>query len=185
MPPEQRMHEVAARIEALIGDFAASPEPALQRKAQELVKLLMELYGAGLAKMLEILERDERDTTRLVEAMANDELIGSLLTLHDLHPQDSRARIVRELERVRAVAGVEVTLVEMREASARVQVHGQTRSGRISPVELRKLIEGVVQAAAPEVDHVEIEGLGDAATPELVQLTRTRPAARKTEGPLR
>lgn len=185
MPPEQAMHDVAGRIEALVGDFAASPDPALQRKAQELVKLLMELYGAGLAKILEILERDDGDTTRLVEAMASDELIGSLLILHDLHPQDSRARVIRELERVRPVAGVEVTLVELREATARVQVHGRTPSGQTSTVELRKLIEGVVRAAAPEVDHVVIEGLSDAATPALVQLTRTRPAASNEEVPVR
>src|SRR5688572_6001769 len=181
MQAEQRMPAVAARIEALAAYFAAVPDADVRQKAQELVTLIMELYGAGLATIVRVLQSEENGDGRgMLDALVRDELVASLLVLHDLHPDDSAARIGSALERVRAVAGAEVTLVRVSDATAHVHVRAQRRGSAHSALELRRLIEEVVQAAAPEVDCVAIDGLVEAEPPALVQLTRAPSSRRGT-----
>ena len=48
------------RIEALVHEIESVADPRIQSRAVELVSLLMELHGAGIARMLELLS-DDRD----------------------------------------------------------------------------------------------------------------------------
>ena len=174
------MQAVAARIDALVAQLAGVDDPVIRAQAQELVQLLMEMYGAGLARMLHAVQ-GRADGAAATEALLRDELVASLLVLHDLHPEDSAARIARGLERVRELAGADVALVGVSDTLARVQVRSQRRARAPAAAELQRLIEGVVRAAAPDVLAVEIDGLDESAVPQLVQLTRTRVAARAGE----
>lgn len=177
-----RMQESAARIQALVDQFAASPDAAVRERSQELVRLLMQLYGSGLERILHILEQQAGRDSAVIEALARDELVSSLLVLHDLHPDDSAARVARELERIRPIARAKLTLVALEERAARVRVEGGGGAKSPGAPELRRLIDEIVRAAAPEVERVEIEGLDEAHT-VLVQLTNGRPAA--SGGPAR
>ena len=66
---------------------------------------LVELYGAGLATIVAILGADRDAGPRLLDALAADPLVESLLLVHDLHPLDADARIRRALEAVRPQLG--------------------------------------------------------------------------------
>ena len=167
-PPEPPVQAVAGRINALVEHFAASTDPAVRDNARTLVQLLMEMYGAGLETMLRAVQRAEGGGDA-VEALLDDELVSSLLVLHDLHPEDAATRIGRGLERLRQLTGAELTLVDAGGAAARVRVDG--KRGARPAADLRRLIEEMVQAAAPEVERVEVDGL-EGAEPVLVQLTR-------------
>lgn len=168
--PEQQVQARAARINALVEHFAASTDPAVSQNARELVQLLMEMYGAGLETMLRALQRADREG-EATEALLDDELVSSLLVLHDLHPEDGAARIGRGLQRVRALTGADIALLGLSDTTARVRVEGQRGARAPAPADLRRLIEEIVQASAPDVVHVEVEGLGE-GSPTLVQLTR-------------
>jgi hypothetical protein len=87
MSSDQRMHAVAARIEELVGYFAAASDPHVRHEVQELVTLLMELYGTALERILQLLQHDNAHAAPASEALLRDELIASLLVLHDLHPR--------------------------------------------------------------------------------------------------
>ena len=68
--------------------------------------MLSELYGGGLARMMEIVRKGRSaDTEKLFDRFAADDLVASLLLLHDLHPEDTESRILRALERVRPYLG--------------------------------------------------------------------------------
>ena len=166
------MQAVAARIDALVAQLARVGDPEIRAQAQELVQLLMEMYGAGLARMLHAVQRGGEGAVA-TEALLRDELVASLLVLHDLHPDDKAARIARGLERVRELAGADVALVDVSDTLARVQVRAQRQARAPAAAELQRLIEGVVRAAAPDVMAVEIDGLAESTVPQLVQLTRT------------
>ena len=82
---EKRLQFVSDRIEALVREFGAQHDPAIREKAEELVRLLMELYGAGLNRMLEIVDASDKvETDALFERFASDTLISNLLVLHGL-----------------------------------------------------------------------------------------------------
>ena len=76
------------KIEALIQQIEESADPSAQAVAKELVKTLLELHGNGLERMLEIVYQSSVAGQTLIDQIAEDELVGNLLILHELHPLD-------------------------------------------------------------------------------------------------
>jgi hypothetical protein len=178
MSSDQELRAVAERIEALVHGFAQSADPAARRDAQELVRLLMTLYGAGLERILRILELEERHGGRMVGALLADDLVVSLLVLHDLHPDDVATRIAHGLERLQSATTTQLTLLEVRDGAARVKAEPRHQGAPVTPIAVRRLIDHMVHAVAPDITRVDIEGEGlpVAGSPPLIQLTRPSPA---------
>ncbi|MGH3844940.1 MAG: hypothetical protein ACRDS0_26415, partial [Pseudonocardiaceae bacterium] len=86
---------VGERVEALLAGFASNSDPAIAGRAEELVGLLVEFYGAGLARILDLLDE------QAVAPLLTDKAVAGLLVLHDLHPQSTEERVLAALERVR------------------------------------------------------------------------------------
>ncbi|MEV0715884.1 hypothetical protein AB0H87_14775, partial [Asanoa sp. NPDC050611] len=80
------------RIEALITASAAGGAVARER-AEELVRLVVDLYGAGLERLLELLHERGALGDDVLDALAADELVASLLLVHGLHPESASTRV--------------------------------------------------------------------------------------------
>jgi len=87
------------RVEALLAELRSQAGPQVAAAAEELVGSLVELYGAGLARITEILGEDESGP-KLMDKLVADPLVESLLLVHDLHPLDTSARVRRAVEEV-------------------------------------------------------------------------------------
>jgi len=72
--------QTAARLDELLADVEALPDPGQRELAHELVRTLMRFYGAGLGRMVAELP------PATLRRLADDDLVGGLLALHDLHP---------------------------------------------------------------------------------------------------
>src|SRR5256884_8525686 len=95
-------HDVEAtgeRVEALLAELRSQAGPQVAAAAEELVSCLVELYGAGLARITEIVGGDESGP-KLMDKLVADPLVESLLLVHDLHPLDTSARVRRAVEEV-------------------------------------------------------------------------------------
>jgi hypothetical protein len=79
--------DIGAEIEALLGRITAAGGPAAT-EVQELVRLLMAFYGAGLSRIVELM-RAEGAHAPLFDRLTRDPLVASLLTLHNLQPPPS------------------------------------------------------------------------------------------------
>jgi hypothetical protein len=88
------VHEVSSRIDGLLAELRADSNPHVADKAEQLVRLLMEFYGAGLEHIVSALPKEE------VLRLAADPLATNLLVLHDLHPVDVESRVQRALDSV-------------------------------------------------------------------------------------
>ncbi len=86
---------VGAEIEALIASLRQVSGPAAATDAQRLVRLVMSFYGAGLSRMLDIVRADSGGSRPLIERLASDPLVASLLTLHDLQPRSADAGLIQ------------------------------------------------------------------------------------------
>jgi hypothetical protein len=179
MSTDPEMRTVVERIDVLLRDFEAR-EPEARRAAKELVRLLMRLYGAGLERIVRILELEQRRVEPLLNTLLADDLVASLLVLHELHPEDAATRIMRGLERLEADAGSHLTLVDIRDGAVVVRAEGADPS---APIDFRRVIEETVRAAAPDVESVEIDGLPSPVAAGLVQLQRRPPARLASELP--
>ena len=97
------VRESSARIDELLDDLEQSAVPAVLERVQELLSCVMALYGAGLDRTIDlVLEAGQLDLAR---RLADDEIVGNLLVLHDLHPDDVETRVNDALERVRPYLG--------------------------------------------------------------------------------
>ncbi len=156
---ERRLAELIAALDAL-------PDPRAREQAKELLQVVIEVHGAGLARLMEIVGAAEAGSA-IVEAMVLDERVAGLLLLHDLHPQPLEVRVKRAVDRLRAQLGtraIRIELVSVSQGEARLALAGGSNGKAIGMTALRQEIEHAVFALAPDVGAVRIEGLGDAET---------------------
>ena len=155
---EQDWQAAGERIESLI-DASASAGPVARARAEELVRLIADLYGAGLERLLGLLHAHGALTDEVLAAVAGDDLVSALLLVHGLHPDDAATRIERALDGIRpalAAHGAEVELVEVAaEAEARLRLVGGGDGCSASSV--KQTIQSAVEAAAPEIASVRID----------------------------
>ena len=178
------VRSAGARVEELLDGLRAGP-PSAALAAEELVGLLVGLYGGGLAAIVELLREQGEAGTAVLAAMADDPRIEGLLLLHDLHPLDVDARIQQALDRVRPYLGSHaggVQYLGVAGGVARLRLEGSCDGCPSSTVTVELAIRGAVEDAAPEVTQVVVEGVAAAPEPGLLQIGR-RPADAPTAGP--
>ncbi|MFF0226834.1 hypothetical protein [Streptomyces sp. NPDC004629] len=173
------------RIEEVLDRLSGTADPAAVAAAEELVRSLMEFYGAGLARILELLSAPE-DRPR-VEALFGDGLVASLLLLHDLHPEDLTARIGRALHGIdgagrggagRGGRGV-LDVLGFDEATGTLRLRAVSGCGcgcAAGAPDLRRAAEDALSCFAPEVTAVEVRTEPSPEEPALLQIG-TRPGA--------
>ena len=67
---------------------------------KELVQLLMDVHGAGLERMMEIVFESEGSGPAIIDKLGNDSITSSLLLLYSLHPDDLETRVHKAMERI-------------------------------------------------------------------------------------
>jgi len=166
-------------METLLGEIEKLPDQNAKSKAAEVVGVLLDLYGEGLARMMEaVAEGEERET--LFDAFSKDELVSHLLLLHGLHPLDLQTRVVMALEEVRPYLrshGGNVELLGVEEGVARLRMQGSCSGCPSSTVTLRLAIEEAIQKTAPDLEGIEAEGVAEEPKPTIV----AGPTLRKKE----
>ncbi|MFD8542780.1 hypothetical protein [Streptomyces sp. NPDC059649] len=182
-PAAPSAEEAGRRVEELLDRLTHHADPETGAAAEELVRVLMDFYGAGLARIMHHLERTPDGTgplPALRTALLGDPLVAGLLALHDLHPEDTEARIGRALDSVRGrhpadSAGFDPDTGTLRlraDASGGCGCSGTDGAGR-------QTVEAAVSTFAPEVTTVEWETAPAADEPVLLQISR-RPSAPAT-----
>lgn len=164
------------RIQALLAACAADG-PAAQARAEQLVREVVDLYGAALTKVMALV-----DDPVLAGRLAADDLVGSLLLVHGAHPLDVTERVSRALERVRPYLGShggDVRLLGIADGVVRLALAGSCTSCPSSATTLELAVQDAVRAAAPEIDS--IEAVPDGSAPLIAVdslMSRVRPAGR-------
>jgi hypothetical protein len=161
--------ETGRRVEQLLDSLASASEPQLRMHAEELVSLLLSLYGEGLGRIVSAAGQ------QLQAHLCEDELVSELLILHGLHPVDIETRI-------RAVVGDEAELLDVTaDGVARLRRTAAPASGCGScHDDGPSRLEATILAAVSDVTAVEIEQIAVAQTGPLIpveSLFRDRPAA--------
>jgi Fe-S cluster biogenesis protein NfuA/nitrite reductase/ring-hydroxylating ferredoxin subunit len=148
------------RIDALL-DASGSGGAMARERAEELVRLTADLYGTGIRRILDIVYDAGRLDDEVLETLAADELVASLLIVHGLHPYDVTTRVERALESVRPYLGSHGGDVELLEVSedgvVRLRLLGSCDGCPSSSVTLKLAVEGAIETAAPEITSIDVE----------------------------
>lgn len=170
---------VAERVGVLLTEIGGIADPRLTERTEDLVSLLMQFYGAGIRRILETADEAGLLEGPLLDGLVKDELVSSLLVIHDLHPLDLPTRVQDALDRVRPYLGShggDVEIMAIEGDVVRVRMEGSCSSCPSSTVTLNLAIEKAILDAAPEISRIEAEGVEEAPTGQLIQLGARRGA---------
>ncbi|GII78380.1 hypothetical protein Sru01_33620 [Sphaerisporangium rufum] len=172
--PDEAAHDVRAaghRVEALIEELGALADPVARARAEELVRLLVGLYGAALDRVMRAVV--ECEAAEVLRRLTADETVAGLLVVHDLHPLGTADRVRAALrdagERLNLAAG-DLELLEATEDAVRVRLAGGHGCAARA---LTDAVREAVRAAAPEAAAVEVEA---GTAPPLLQIGLRAPA---------
>ena len=161
------------KIGGLVQDLDTAPAPALRSTAKELVQLLMELHGAGLDRILDIVFKSGDSGARVIDDLGQDSLVSSLLVLYGLHPDDLQTRVERKLKRIDSQLhkmGAEANLVSVIEGDVGVRVTLDGHTCGSTSASVRTMIEDAIYEVAPDVTSLRVEGLEERKGSGFVQL---------------
>jgi Fe-S cluster biogenesis protein NfuA/nitrite reductase/ring-hydroxylating ferredoxin subunit len=156
MEGDAQWRSAGDRIQTLLDATSAGGAVARER-AEQLVREVVELYGAGLSRILDAVG-DQADPSMLDRLVADD-LVASLLLVHGLHPHDLHRRVSDALDRVRPYLGShggDVHLLDIVGDTVQLQFAGSCKSCPSSAVTLELAVEDAIRAAAPEVSSIEV-----------------------------
>jgi Fe-S cluster biogenesis protein NfuA len=157
MSEEKEFQRLSQRIERLIARIEAAPDPGARADALELTRSLMELHGAALDRLMEVVARAGASGYALMDDFASDDLVASLLLLYGLHPHDLETRVRKALDRTRPFMhshGGDVELLSVVEGVVRLRLVGSCRSCPSSTMTLKLAIEQAIYEAAPDVTEI-------------------------------
>lgn len=153
--------DAAATVERLLADAELLPNPHARALARALAAALVDLVGAGMTRVIDIAGPS------VARQLADDELVGSLLVLAGMHPDDVAARAAKAL----AAATAELASLGVEVDAA----HGVVGEGdgdgvrvRLSAVRgavpdaarVQAMVEAIVIGRAPDCEVVVVELAG-------------------------
>jgi hypothetical protein len=163
---------VAEQLTATLARLGRRPDAEVE-EARDAVRGVLELHGAGLARVLDLAR--EAAGPALVATLAADPLVGHLLALHGLHPVALDARVRDAVDRLTRRERA-VTLVELAPDAVRVRL---SPAGDVADTaRLTRLVEDALCEAAPDAPPLVIDAVPSPRG--LVPVTRLlegRPAA--------
>jgi Fe-S cluster biogenesis protein NfuA len=169
--PRQRgeFHLRTERVEKLAARLESAGDPEIRATALDLVQSVVELHAAALQRLVDSLMRTPEGEQALTEALQND-LISSMLLLHNLHPDDIETRVLRGIQKVRPYLkshGGDVEFAGVRDGIVHLRLHGTCGSCPSSSITLKNAVEDALFEVAPDI--VEIVSDNSATT------TQSRP----------
>ena len=153
--------ELVERVQDLLGSLDEIADPVAQARVQELVGTVLELYGAGLERILGVIADAGEGAIHIRNALLDDGIVASLLLIHGLYPVPLEERIAEAVESVRPFlashgGGVEILSVE--DGVARLRLQGSCNGCPASASTLEHALKEAIDEAAPDLLALEVEG---------------------------
>jgi Fe-S cluster biogenesis protein NfuA/nitrite reductase/ring-hydroxylating ferredoxin subunit len=167
-PPGERRDDLLLRVQELQARLDAADDEATREVAEELVSAVVQMYGAGLERVVGALLEAGTEGERLAATLAEDPVVVPLLLIHDLHPVPLADRVQGALEQVRPYMeshGGNVELLSLRDGVARISLRGSCSDCAASAMTLELAIKQALEDAAPDLEGLEVEGVGVTPAP--------------------
>jgi len=170
---EKDFQKRVQKIGELVQQLEAIADPASRAGAKELVQLLMDLHGAGLERMLEIVFKAGEPGGQIIDNLGRDPLVSSLLILYGIHPEELQTRIERKLEQIGSKLrkmGAEASLIGAKDGNVvvRIKVDGHACGSTLRTVQ--STVEEAMFEAAPDMKSLLVEGVEEKSAAGFVAL---------------
>jgi Fe-S cluster biogenesis protein NfuA/nitrite reductase/ring-hydroxylating ferredoxin subunit len=148
------------RVQALTADLESLEDGPARRCGEELTAAVVEMYGAGLERIMGALE----EAPGVRDALLDDGIVASLLLIHDLYPVPLEERVAEALQRVRPYMeshGGNVELLGIEGGVARLRLQGSCSSCQASQSTLELAVRQALEELAPDLEGMDVEGMAE------------------------
>ncbi len=173
MAEKREFHARTERIEELVNKLERASDPELHTAAIELVQSVMELHGAALERLLDIVSQSNEGESVTGKFVADD-LVASVLLLHGLHPEEMETRVLRALDNVRPFLhsnGADVELVSIADRVVKLRVQKEGGGCASTAATMKSAVEDAVTEVAPDAAQIMAEVVHQPASSKLVVIT--------------
>jgi Fe-S cluster biogenesis protein NfuA len=158
----QQIGEMVERLES-------TADPNARAAAKELLASLMALNGAALERILGLASEAGEAGRSLIGKWGRDDLVGSVLLLYGLHPEDLQARVTRALDKTRGYLESHAAHAELisvgQDGVVTLRLHVKANGGCGSAAaSVKAHLEVAVQDAAPDATSIVVQETGAALT---------------------
>lgn len=154
--------ELVQRVQELQEELEAAGDSAPRELAEELVSCVVQMYGAGLGRIMAAIAAAGEAGDMVAAGLTDDPLVSTLLLIHDLHPVPLADRVQAALDSVRPYMeshGGNVELLSLEDGVARIHLRGSCSDCSASSVTLELAIKQALEDAAPDLEGLEVEGV--------------------------
>jgi Fe-S cluster biogenesis protein NfuA/nitrite reductase/ring-hydroxylating ferredoxin subunit len=158
---EAAPEELIDRFRELHADLERIEDPRARAGCEELIAVVLDLYGEGLRRIFAALEDGGEPAAGLREQLADDGVVASLMLIHDLYPVPLAERVGEALDSVRPYMeshGGDVELLAVEDGIARIRLSGSCDGCPASASTLELAIKQALDARAPDLEALEVEG---------------------------
>jgi Fe-S cluster biogenesis protein NfuA len=169
------------RIERLVERLTSLEDSEARTAALDLLQALMDLHGAGISRMVELLGEAGESGRKSLAKLGGDPMVCGLMVLYGVHPVALQDRVNDAIEKVRPHVhkqGGTVEVLAVAEGTVRVSIHSSSNGCHSSPDALKLVVEQAIREAAPEVIEVVADGV-PASTSGFIPLTQVQPAMKE------
>jgi len=166
--------QLVERVQDLQAALEACDESVPRGLAEELMSAVVQMYGAGLERILDSLVEAGPEGVRVAASLPDDPLVATLLLIHDLHPVPLEQRVQQALDSVRPYMeshGGNVELLSVERGVARIHLRGSCSDCSASSVTLELAIKQAIEEAAPDLEGLEVEGVAPQSLPVVMSET--------------
>jgi Fe-S cluster biogenesis protein NfuA/nitrite reductase/ring-hydroxylating ferredoxin subunit len=135
--------------------------------AQELVGAVIAMYGDGLGRIVAAIESSREAGAAILDHLAQDGAVASLLLIHDLYPVSLQDRVLEALDTVRPYMeshGGNVELLGIEDGVAKLVLQGSCNGCAASRATLELAIKQALDEHAPDLLGLEVEGVTEPAS---------------------
>lgn len=150
-------------INTLVERVNSIADEGARATSLELLQSLMDLHGAAMCRVVELLMESEAGRASLTK-VGDDPFICGLLVLYGIHPLSIEERVGRAIDKVRSQLhkqGGSVELAGIVDSVVQVKIEGSGHGCGSSADAFKRTVEQAILECAPEV--VEVQAIGSAA----------------------
>lgn len=152
-----RVEDLIERLDSLLEGVEDHPDQQVRERVAQLLHDLQSLHRAALERLTGLIRESGHE--RLLEELAEDELIGPLFVLYDLHPQGAVAQVEAALESVRpyiASHGGAVEVLGVEDGIVHLRMSGSCHGCPGSAITLKRGIEEALRQGFPGFRGIEV-----------------------------
>jgi len=158
--------ELLERVQSLTAQLDGLPDAAARELAQELVSAVIAMYGDGLRRIIETISGARDAGATILDQLAQDGAVASLLLIHDLYPVSLEERVIEALDTVRPYMeshGGNVELLGVEDGVAKLALRGSCNGCAASRATLELAIKQALDEHAPDLAGLEVQGVSEPA----------------------